>query len=69
MHFFPGQRLWQKAARQGRTMSDLVETALRLLLQSSKQHKKLPPLPKFKSGGARVDIADREALYSAMEGR
>jgi len=29
----------------------------------------LQPLPSFKSGGALVDIADREALYRAMEGR
>jgi hypothetical protein len=27
------------------------------------------PLPSFKSGGARIEIADREALYEAMEGR
>jgi hypothetical protein len=29
----------------------------------------LPPLPSFKSGGALVEIADREKLYEAMEGR
>jgi hypothetical protein len=29
----------------------------------------LPPLPSFDGGGALVDIADREALYRAMEGR
>lgn len=31
--------------------------------------KKIPPLPKFNSGGPLVDIADRDALYQAMEGR
>ncbi len=33
------------------------------------EHPKLPPLPTLKSGGAFVDVADREALYQAMEGR
>jgi hypothetical protein len=27
----------------------------------------LPPLPTFNMGGALVDIADRNALYDAME--
>ena len=62
-------QLKREAARQGRTMSDLVETALRLLFQSRNSRGKLPPLPTFKSGGARVDVADRDALYQAMEGR
>jgi hypothetical protein len=29
----------------------------------------LPPLPSFQSGGALVEVADRQALYEAMEGR
>ena len=61
--------LKREAARQGRTMSDLVETALRLLLRRRRTPEKLPPLPKFRGGGALVDIADRDALYQAMEGR
>jgi len=64
-------RLKEEAARQGRTMSELVETALRLLLESphAVESLDLPPLPSFDSGGHRVDIADRDALYQAMEGR
>jgi hypothetical protein len=62
-------RLKREAARQGRTMSELVETALRLFFQSQKSQRSLPPLPSLKSGGYLVDIADREALYQAMEGR
>ena len=62
-------RLKREAARQGRTMSELVETALRGLLQSRKQPTELPPLPTFNSGGGVIDVADREALYQAMEGR
>lgn len=61
--------LRREAARSGRTMSELVETALRLLLQSRRAVPDLPPLPTFQSGGALVDIADRDALYQAMEGR
>jgi ribbon-helix-helix CopG family protein len=62
-------RLRRESARTGRTMSELVETALRRLLQSKPEPVDLPPLPSFNSGGALVDIADREALYRAMEGR
>ncbi len=62
-------QLKREAARQGRTMSELVETALRMLLRGGKTRGKVPPLPTFKSGGAMVDVADRDALYQAMEGR
>ena len=62
-------RLRREAARTGRTMSELVETALRRLLQAKPDPAELQPLPSFKSGGTLVDIADREALYRAMEGR
>ena len=61
--------LKREAARQGRTMSELVETALRNLFRSQKKPVDLTPLPSFHSGGAMVDIADRDALYQAMEGR
>ena len=63
------RQLKREAARQKRTMSDLVETALRNLFQSRKKTVQLSPLPSFKSGGAFVDVADRDALYQAMEGR
>ena len=62
-------RLRREAARTGRTMSELVEMALRGLLQAKAPTVELRPLPSFKSGGALVDVADREALYRAMEGR
>jgi hypothetical protein len=61
--------LKREAARQGRTMSDLVETALRLMLRSQPGRGRLPALPTFRSGSTLVDIADRDALYHAMEGR
>jgi Arc/MetJ family transcription regulator len=61
--------LKREAARQGRTMSEMVETALRLLLRSRPKRAPIQELPKFRSGGALVDVADRDALYQAMEGR
>ena len=64
-------KLRREATRSGRTMSELVEAGLRLVLQSSsiKQPAKLPPLPKFNLGPAKVDVADRDALYRVMEER
>ena len=63
------EKLKREAARQGRTMSELVESALRLLLRSHRKREKLVALPTFHSGGTLVDIADRNALYQAVEGR
>ena len=54
--------LKREAARQGRTMSELV-------VASQRKRGRMPALPKFRSGGALVDVADRDALYHAMEGR
>jgi hypothetical protein len=63
-------RLREEAARRQTTLSELVEAALRLLLDAEgKRPEPLPQLPSFKSGGARVDVSDREALYRAMGGR
>ncbi len=59
--------LKQKAAREGRTMSSLVEAALRSFLEEQAKPRKLPPLPVF-SAELLVDIDDRDALYRAMEG-
>jgi Arc/MetJ family transcription regulator len=62
--------LKREAARQGRTMSEMVETALRLLLGSQrKKHPPLPELPTFDGGEPLVDVADRNAVYDVMDGR
>lgn len=62
------ESLRREAAHQGRTMSELVESALRLFLRQRRTRPaRLPSLPSFRSGGHLVDIADREALYEAME--
>ena len=62
-------QLKREAARQKRTMSELVEIALRGLFQSQRKRQDLPPLPTFQSGGTLVDVADPDALYQAMEWR
>jgi len=61
------RQLKKESARQGRTMSELVESALRALFQKKGVRKELPSLPEFDSGGARVNIANREMLYEVME--
>lgn len=62
-------RLKREAARQGRTMSELVEMALRLLFRTPPPAADLPELPSFDCGGSRIDVADRDALHEAMEER
>lgn len=62
-------RLREEAARQGRTLSEMVEAALRLLLDERPARTPLPPLPTFDGGAERVDVADRDALYRVLEGR
>jgi hypothetical protein len=62
-------RLKQEAAKQGRTMSEMVEVALRRLMDERPSRKGLTRLPSFDGGGQLVDVADREALYGVMEQR
>lgn len=48
-------------------MSKLVEDALRRYLDARPEPRNLPPLPMHHMGVPLVDIADRNALYDAME--
>jgi len=43
-----------------------VEAALRTIVEPEARSGKLPPLPSFRSGGLRVNVANREALYDVM---
>lgn len=64
------RRLREEAARRGTTISSLVEAALRAMLDRPPvRDRELPALPVFDLGRAVVDVADRDALYQAMEGR
>ncbi len=58
----------REAARRRQTMSELVEAALRAIVQPEQHKVELPPLPKFSGGGLRVNVANRDALYTVMEG-
>lgn len=62
-------QLKREAARRQRTMSELVEIALRTLFRSANKRERIPDLPTFQSGGILVDVSRRDALYQAMEGR
>jgi hypothetical protein len=61
----------QLAAAQGRTLTSVVETALRDLLQrSTEKPDNTFDFPVVRGGGPpKVDVADRDALYDLMEGR
>ena len=64
------RRLKEEAARRDTTMSALVEAGLRLILDAgaaAERSRELPPLPSWHGGEELVDIADRDALYEAME--
>jgi len=64
------RRLKEEAARTGKTMSELVEAGLRRVLadREATSGQPLPRLPTWNSGGANVDVADRDALLEVMEG-
>jgi hypothetical protein len=61
------RELKAKAAREGTSMSELVESALRMLLQKETRAKALPPLPSWSGGRPLVDVDDRKALHDAMD--
>ena len=58
----------REAARRRQTMSELVEAALRSIVEPEQREVDLPPLPEFSGGGLRVNVATRDALYNRMEG-
>jgi hypothetical protein len=62
------RRLREEAARRGVTMSELVEAGLRRIFDEPASGPEAPPpLPTWDAGGARVDVADREALYGLLD--
>ncbi len=58
--------LKRRAVDRGMTLSEVVAEALRRGLQKEPEPA-LRPLPVYSLGVARVDVADRDALYQAME--
>lgn len=65
------RRLREEAARRGTTMSALVEAGIRRVLDEGRpapaDPESLPALPKWRSGGMRVDVSDRAESFRAME--
>lgn len=62
------RRLREEAARRGVTMSELVEAGLRRVLdEPDASIEPVPTLPRWNGGGARVDVADRDALHSLLD--
>lgn len=58
----------REAARRQQTMSEMVEAALRTIVEPAQRGATLPPLPEFSSGGLRVNVASRDVLYEVMGG-
>ncbi len=63
------RRLKGLAATRGVTMSELVEGAVQRPLNENPEKAELPGLPVWEGGELLVDIANREASYTAMEDR
>jgi hypothetical protein len=61
------RQLKRKAAERGETVTVLVEELLRKGLAERPPARRLAPLPSFKCGRVKVNIADRDRLYRAME--
>jgi hypothetical protein len=62
-------RLKNESARQGRSMSALVEEALHLLFRDARAPRPaLPPLPDFDGGGPLVETASADVVRRAVEG-
>ena len=65
------ERLKEEAARRNTTMGALVEAGIRRILAEGEAPApvagELPPLPLHNMGKPLVDLADRGALYEAMD--
>jgi hypothetical protein len=63
------RELKERAARSGATLSAVVAEALRRGLEESTESRPMAPLATYRMGRPKVDLADRDALYRAMEGQ
>ena len=60
-------RMKSEAIRLGCTASEIAEYALRLYFKTHGRGRRLSRLPNRNLGPALVDIANRDALYDAMD--
>jgi len=63
------RELKRRAARRGETLSAVVAETLRRGLAQPDHAPELAPLPTHRMGRPLVDLADRDALYRAMDGK
>jgi plasmid stability protein len=62
------RELKRRAAQRGETLSAIVAETLRQGLRGPTAGSAVSPLPVHRMGNPKVDVADRDALYRAMEG-
>ena len=60
-------RLQEESARQRKTITEIVESGLRLMFRPPKTQKPMEKLPSFIGGIPTVNIANREVLYDLLE--
>ena len=65
------QQLREEAARRNVTMTEIVESGIRYMIANGEckrfKRKEMKPLPSWNSGGAKVDISNREELYKIFD--
>ena len=61
------RELKRRAAERGETLSAIVEETLQRGLAPSASDRALRPMKTYAMGRPRVDLADRDRLYRAME--
>ena len=59
----------KRAEQEGRTVTSLVEQALRELLAVPAARRSADPLPTYDAPGSRmlIDITDRDVVYTALD--
>jgi hypothetical protein len=57
----------ERAAAEGRTVTSLMEEALRRLLEEQRTAASPPRLPTWKGGRLLIDIEDKDALWEILD--
>ncbi len=65
----PGLVQWVRLRPKALALWSGASRALRLLFRPPRSGRELSDLPTFRGGGMLVDVAERDALYDAMENR
>ncbi len=57
----------ERAAAEGRTVTSLMEEALRRLLEEQRTPELPPSLPTWKGGRLLIDLEDKDALWEILD--